>query len=119
MPASVPYRVSPNLGPQLDEQFATIPYWDTQLGISDGSQAAGSISPSYKVLNIETGNDGAQYIWVKSSAIIAPTASTGTNVIVTAAGTAAAGAGNWWAPIAGVPAANTWFHARNKAFNAF
>lgn len=119
MPATVPYRVSPNLGPQLDEKFTTFPYWDSQVGISDGSQAAGTISPSYKVLNIETGNDGAQYIWVKSSATIAPTAGTGTNVIVTSTGTAAAGAGNWWAPPAGVAAANTWFHARNKAFNAF
>lgn len=118
MPATVPYRVSPNLGPQLDEKFTGLPYWDSQLGVSDGSAAAGTIQPSYKLLNIETGNDGAQYIWVKANGAIAATPSTGTNVIVSANGNAATGAGNWWAPVSGVTSGQ-FFHARNKAWNAF
>lgn len=118
MAVSTPFRTTPQLGPQLDEVYTTIPYWDTQNGVSDGTQTAGTISPSYKVLNKETGNDGADYIWVKASAAIAATASTGTQVTVTFTGTAAAGSGGWYAPVAGI-ASGAWFHARSKAWNAF
>lgn len=118
MPVSTPYRTTPQLGPQLDEVFTSLPYWDTQLGVSNGAQATGTIEPSYRLRNKETGNDGADYIWVKASAAIAATASTGTQVTVTSTGTAAAGAGGWYAPVAGI-SNGAWFHARSKAWNAF
>ena len=109
MANSQPFRTSPQLGPQLNEVFATIPYWDDFGNIT---------SPSYKLGNRETGNDGSDYIWVQASAAIAATASTGTQVTVTDTGTAAAGSGGWYAPPAGV-ASGSYFHARSKAWNAY
>lgn len=118
MPVSTPYRTTPQLGPQLDEIFTSLPYYDTQLGVSNGAQAAGTVEPSYRLLNKETGNDDADYVWTKAASTIAATATTGTNVIVSANGTSAAGAGGWWAPVAGV-ASGAWYHARSKAWNVF
>lgn len=109
MANSVPFRTSPQLGPQLNEVFVGLPYWDNLAGITE---------PSYKLGNRETGDDGSDYIWVQASATIAATASTGTQVTVTADGTAAAGSGGWYAPVAGV-ADDAYFHARSKPWNAF
>lgn len=119
MPASTPFRVTPQLGPQLDEVFATLPYYDSQLGISDGSQAAGTISPSYKLGDREWGNDGGEYFWVKASAGIAPTATTGTQVTITfPAYTVATGAGGFYTKPNTTIASGSFFHVRRGAFNA-
>lgn len=109
-----PFRTSPQLGPRLSEVYNGLPYWDSQLGVG----YTVTPSPSYKLGNVETGNDGANYKWVKASAAIAATASTGTQVTATGSGTAAAGSGGWYAPVGGVPI-NAYFHARSKAWNAF
>lgn len=112
MANSVPFRTTPQLGPQLNEAFTGLPYWDLALpNVTD-------VEPSYKLSNRESGDDGQAYIWVKASAAIAATANTGTQVTVTAAGTAAAGSGGWYAPPAGV-ANGAYFHARSKAWNAY
>jgi len=108
MANSVPFRTSPQLGPQLDDVYVGIPFYDPP-NITE---------PSYKLGNRETGDDGQDYIWVQASAAIAATASTGTQVTVTADGTAAAGSGGWYAPVAGV-ASGAYFHARSKAWNAY
>lgn len=115
MANSVPFRTSPQLGPQLDDVFIGLPYWDLGLGI--GTPAIDP-EPSYKLGNVEPGDDGSQYVWVQASATIAATAGTGTQVTVTSAGQAAAGAGGWYAPVGGV-ADNSYFHVRSKAWNAF
>jgi hypothetical protein len=117
MAVSKPYRTTPQLGPQLDEVF-TWPYWDTQLGISDGSQAAGTVSPSYLLGDKEVGNDGHDYVWVKASAGIAAAGAPGTQVTITEpAFTAATGAGGYYAPVGGV-LINQYFHARKGANGA-
>lgn len=108
MANSQPFRTTPQLGPQLDDVFTEIPYWDATGNITE---------PSYKLLNKETGNDGADYIWVKAgSSNIAATASTGTQVQIDADGEATAGSGGWYAPVDGVPA-GAYFHARSKPWN--
>lgn len=109
MANSQPFRTSPQLGPQLNEVFTAMPYWDNYGNIT---------SPSYKLGNRETGNDSSDYVWVQASAAIAPTASTGTQVTITSTGTAAAGSGGWYAPVEGV-ANGAYFHARSKAWNAY
>lgn len=114
MAVTTPYRTTPQLGPQLDEVFVGLPYWDSQLGVG----YTVTPSPSYKLGNVETGNDGAFYKWVQASATIAATASTGTQVTATTDGKAAAGSGGWYAPVGGVPN-GAYFHARSKAWNAY
>jgi len=62
MATPTPYRTSPQLGPQLDDVFVGLPYWDSQLGVG----FTVTPSPSYLLGNRETGNDGYDYIWVKN-----------------------------------------------------
>jgi hypothetical protein len=112
MANAIPFRTTPQLGPQLDETFTSLPYWDLALPNVSG------VEPSYKLGNRESGDDGQAYVWVKASAAIDATASTGTQVTVTSTGTAAAGSGGWYAPVGGVPI-NAYFHARSKPWNAF
>lgn len=115
MPVTTPYRTTPQLGPQLDEKFTGLPYWDSQLGISSGTTG---ISPSYKLGNKEVGNDGHDYVWVQASAAIAAAASPGTQITITEpAFTAATGAGGYYAPITGV-LINQYFHARKGALGS-
>ena len=104
-----PFRTTPQLGPQLNEVFTGLPYWDNLAGITQ---------PSYKLGNKEVGNDGADYIWVQASAAIASTATTGTQVTITTAGAAATGAGGYYTPPGVAIAQNQYFHARKGAWNA-
>lgn len=119
MANSIPFRTTPQLGPQLDDVFVGLPYWDL-TGIQGVTPllSSGVTEPSYKLGNRETGDDGQDYIWVQASAAIAATANTGTQVTVTTDGTAAAGSGGWYAPVGGIPI-NAYFHARSKPWNAF
>lgn len=87
------FRANPQLGPQLDDVFVGIPFWDP-LNIT---------SPSPQLGTRETGSDSHDYVWVKASADIAAAAAPGTQVTIDEpAFTAAAGSGGWYAPIAGV-----------------
>ena len=104
-----PFRTTPQLGPQLNEVFTGLPYWDNLAGIT---------SPSYKLGNVENGNDGAQYVWVQASAPIAATATTGTQVTVTPAGVATTGAGGYYSPVNLAITTGQYFHARRGAYNA-
>lgn len=115
MANSVPFRITPQLGPQLSDVFTGLPYWDTTLGV--GTSIAGT--PSYKLGDVENGNDGAEYYWVQASADIAATASTGTQVTITyPAYTVATGAGGFYTP-PGVAITNgQYFHVRRGAANA-
>lgn len=108
------FRTTPQLGPQLDEVFTGLPYWDGALGIQNADTG---VEPSYKLNNVEIGDDGALYVWVQAGAAI-DAATNGTQLVVSAAGQATAGSGGWYAPPAGV-ADNAYFHARNKAWNVF
>ncbi len=103
-----PFRTTPQLGPQLNEVFTGLPYWDNLAGIT---------APSYKLGNKEVGNDGADYIWVQASAAIAATATTGTQVTVTTAGAAATGAGGYYTPPNVAITSGQYFHARRGAWN--
>lgn len=116
MANSIPFRTSPQLGPQLDDVFNDLPYWDTQLGISNN---AVGIAPSYKLGNVEIGNDGALYMWVQASAEISATATTGTELAITLPGfTAAAGSAGWFSPPGTVVHDDAYFHARRGAYGS-
>lgn len=114
MANSVPFRTTPQLGPQLDDVFVGLPYWDlTGVQDADGDPVSGITSPSYKLGNRESGDDGAVYIWVQASAEIASTATTGTEVAITApAYTAATGSGGWYSPPGVAVPSGAYFHAR-------
>lgn len=118
MANSVPFRTTPQLGPQLDDVFIGLPYWDlTGLQDADGDIVSGVTEPSYKLGNRESGNDGAVYIWVQASANIAATATTGTQVAITApAYTAATGSGGWYSPPGVAVPSGAYFHARLGAY---
>lgn len=114
MANSVPFRTTPQLGPQLDDVFDGLPYWDLALNPN-----ATDVTASYKLGNVERGNDGGEYVWVKASADIAATATTGTQVTITfPAYTVATGAGGWYSPPGVAVPSGAYFHARRGAYNA-
>lgn len=118
MANSVPFRTTPQLGPQLDDVFVGLPYWDlSNVQGAGGTTVSGITEPSYKLGNRESGNDGAVYIWVQASAAIASTATTGTQVAITApAYTAATGTGGWYSPPGVAVPSGAYFHARLGAY---
>ena len=114
MANSVPFRTTPQLGPQLDDTFVGLPYWDQSLNLN-----ATDLEPSYKLGNVERGDDGGEYFWVKASANIAATATTGTQVTVTfPAWTVATGAGGFYTPPGVAITSGDYFHVRRGAYNA-
>jgi hypothetical protein len=119
MANSVPFRTTPQLGPQLDDVFTGMPYWDLYQ-VTDGATVVGGISsPSYKLGNKEVGNDGHDYIWVQASANIASASGNGTQVLIDEpAFTAAAGSGGWYAPPGVAITSGQYFHARKGALDA-
>lgn len=109
MANSTPFRTTPNLGPQLSDVFTGLPYWDSN-GIS---------SPSYKLGNVEMGDDGREYYWVQASADIAATATTGTQVTMTVpAFTVATGSGGFYTPVNTAIVNGQYFHVSRGARNA-
>lgn len=104
------FRTTPQLGPQLDDVFTGLPYWDDTGAITE---------PSYRLGNKEVGNDGHDYIFVKASADIASASGNGTQVVVDEpAFTAAAGSGGWYAPPGVAITEGQYFHARKGALDA-
>lgn len=102
------FRTTPQLGPQLDDVFTGIPFYDPP----------NITSPSYQLGNRETGSDGHDYVWVQASANIAAAAAPGTQVTIDEpAMTAAAGSGGFYAPVEGVTSGQ-YFHARKGALDA-
>ena len=103
------FRNTPQLGPQVDDVFTGVPYWDP----------ANITSPSYQLGTRETGSDGHDYIFVKASADIASATGNGTQVVVDEpAMTAAAGSGGWYAPPGVAITSGQYFHARKGALDA-
>lgn len=99
-----PFRTTPQLGPNLHQIVDDTNVW------YDGNSI---VSP--KVGTRETGDDGHDYVLVRASATIAAAGAPGTQVTITEpAMTAAAGAGGFYAPIAGVPD-DDYFWAREGA----
>lgn len=110
MANSVPFRTTPQLGPQLDDVFVGLPYWDlTGIQGAGGATVSGITEPSYKLGNRETGDDGYDYIWVQNGAT-ALTASARVNMDADFVTTANA-SGVLQAPDVAVPA-GAYFHAR-------
>ena len=104
------FRTSPQLGPQLDDVFVGLPYWDQHGALTE---------PSYRLGNRETGSDGHDYVWVRASADIAAASGSGTQIAVDEPGfTAAAGTGGFYAPADVAIEAGTYFHARKGALDA-
>lgn len=116
MANSVPFRTTPQLGPQLSDVFTGVPYWDQGIGI--GTPANGS-GPSYKLGDIEMGDDGREYYWVQASADIAATATTGTQVVITMPGyTVATGSGGFYTPVNTAILTGQYLHVSRGAKNA-
>ncbi len=114
MANSVPFRTTPQLGPQLDDVFTGLPYWDGGI-----NTAATDVEPSYKLGNVEMGDDGGEYIWVQASANVAATATTGTQVTITfPAYTVATGSGGFYTPPGVAITSGQYFHVRRGAYNA-
>lgn len=85
------FRITPSLGPDV-EQVITAP------AFYDGGNVT---SPSYQLGSVVRGSDGGEYYWVKASANISGTATTGTEVDMTFATHSVAtksGAGGFWTP---------------------
>lgn len=103
------FRTTPQLGPQLSDVFSGIPYYDNN-GITEAS---------YRLGDKEIGSDGGEYFFVKASADISATATTGTQVALTfPAYTVATGSGGFYTP-PGVAVKNgDYFHVRRGAYNA-
>jgi hypothetical protein len=116
MANSTPFRTTDALGPQLDDVFTTLPYWDSTLNVG---RAATEGSASYKLGDVERGSDGGEYFFVKASADIAATATTGTQVTITfPAYTVATGAGGFYTPVNTEITSGSYFHVRRGAANA-
>lgn len=114
MANSVPFRTTPQLGPQLNQVFTGLPYWDlTGLQNASGVPIAGVTSPSYKLGNVETGNDGADYMWVQANGVIASNAN-GIQLAITTGTYLATSGGStsWWSPANTALVAGQYFHAR-------
>lgn len=103
------FRTTPQLGPQLSDVFSGIPYYDNN-GITE---------PSYRLGDKELGSDGGEYFFVKASADIAATDTTGTQVTVTfPAYTVATGSGGFYTPPSTAIKSGDYFHVRRGAYNA-
>jgi hypothetical protein len=104
MPVSVPFRITPSLGPGLRVSRATN-HWDT-ISPNTGAQ-----TPSYQLGTVVVGNDGRDYIYARATPAFAANAR-----MDIADGTFLATAnasGAWMAPVA--VAAGDAFHARRFA----
>lgn len=110
------FRTTAQLGPQIDIKYVGLPYWD--LGMEAGKAATAAIDPSYRLGNREFGSDGGEYIWVKASAPIAATATSGTQVLITVpAFTAATGSGGFFTEPGVAYAAGDFMHVRRGGHN--
>ena len=111
------FRTTPNLGPALDTVYTAMPFWDAQLGVASGGVA--NAEASYRLGNSEIGSDGGEYFWVKASADIAATATTGTQVTLTfPAYTVATGAGGFFTEPDKAVAIGDYISVRRGAHNA-
>lgn len=111
------FRTTPQLGPQLDDVFTGLPYWDAGGNLVNGN-ATGLTEPSYRLGNKEVGNDGHDYVWVQASANIASNAN-GVQVTITEpAFTVATGTGGYWTPPNVAITSGQYFHVRKGGPNA-
>lgn len=109
------FRTTPQLGPQLDDVFTGLPYWDMGGNNINGNATTGLTEPSYRLGNKEVGNDGHDYVWVRASANIASNAA-GTQVTITEpAFTVASGSGGYWTPPNVAITSGQYFHVRKGA----
>lgn len=103
------FRTTPNLGPQLSDVYAGIPFYDNN-GVTEAS---------YRLGNKELGSDGGEYFFVKASADISATDTTGTQVAITfPAWTVATGSGGYYTPPSIAIKSGDYFHIRKGAYNA-
>lgn len=103
------FRTTPNLGLQLSDVSSGLPYWDNN-GVTEAS---------YRLGNKEIGSDGGEYWFVKASADIAATATTGTQVALTfPAYTVETGSGGFYTPPATAVESGDYFHVRRGAYNS-
>lgn len=103
------FRASPQLGPGLEDVIDDPAWYDGQ-SVTDASPQLGTV---------ERGSDGGEYFWVKASADIAATATTGTQVSMTfATHTVATGAGGFYTAPATAITNGQFCWVRRGAWNA-
>ena len=114
------FRITPSLGPAVEEVFPTTgPYWDNQLALISISGV--TVDPSYKTDTVVRGSAAGELIFVKASAAVAATATTGTQVTLTRVGdgyTIATGSGGFYTPPASAVALGEFVHVRRGAWDA-
>lgn len=104
------FRTTPNLGLQLDDVSAGLPYWDSNTGLTEAS---------YRLGNKELGSDGGEYWFVRASADIGATDNTGTQVAITyPAYTVATDTGGFYTPPSKAIKEGDYFHVRRGPHNA-
>lgn len=105
----MPFRITPSLGPQIDDVYTGLPFYD----------APNVTEPSYQLGSVVRGDDGGEYVWVQASADIASTANTGTQVSLTqATNTVATGSGGFYTPPGVAITSGQYLHVRRGAWNA-
>lgn len=115
MPVNTPFRSNPSLGPQINEVYTTVPYYDTQVGAASGTTTYASPTLGDQ----SDGTDGGEYYWVQASALVAATATTGTQVTITfPAYTVATGAGGFYTPVNTAVPSGGYCWVRRGAWNA-
>lgn len=109
MAAKTPFRITPSLGPDLWQASPEF-YWDT-VRKTVGST---TIIPSYQLGSMVVGNDGHEYVFVKTTGTIA----SGAQVTAPAGAPweVATGTGGYTVPATGasIPA-GTFLHVRRTA----
>lgn len=103
------FRASPQLGPGIEDVYDDPAFFDVQ--------GATEVSP--QLGTVERGSDGGEYFWVKASADVAATNTTGTQVSMTFSDhTVATGAGGFYTPPATAITSGQFCWVRRGAWNA-
>jgi len=105
------FIASPQLGPSLEGVFTPAEHFDPQ-GMTEVSPILGTVV---------RGSDGGEYFWVKASANIDATATTGTECDMTFATHSVAtkaGAGGFWTPPGTAVGKDEFCWVRRGAWNA-
>lgn len=104
-----PFRITPSLGPDLTQVWTAPTFYDGNA----------ITSPSYQIGSVVRGVDGGEYHFVRASANIAATATTGTQVSLTqSTHTVATGAGGFYTPPGVAITEGQAFHVRRGAWDA-
>lgn len=100
------FRITPSLGPDIEQ-------------VGPGYYDLDEPRATYQPGSVVFGNDGGEYHWMRASAAIAATATTGTQVVITpATQTIATGTGGFYTRPGVAVALGEYVHVRRGAWDA-